>query len=104
MLYSRQNCCGWPYILGFRVDPADKLGQVAKEIGSIHAVYSEKPIFGVEYDRKSHLAVASTSSADDSSQVWSLTRFYSVDFSQSRIAVKEFVFNKRSIMVCVSCF
>ena len=56
------------YVLGFRVDPADKLGQVAKEIGSIHAVYSEKPIFGVEYDRKSHLSVASTSSADDSSQ------------------------------------
>ena len=36
-------------------------------------------------------------------QVWSLTQFYSVDFSQSRIGVKKCVFNKRKIKVCVSC-
>ena len=30
-------------------------------------------------------------------QVWSLTQFYSVDFSQSRIGVKKCVFNKRKI-------
>ena len=30
------------------------------------------------------------------SQVWSLTQFYSVDFSQSRISVKKCVFNKRT--------
>ena len=36
-------------------------------------------------------------------QVWSLTQFYSVDFSQSRIDVKKCVFNKRTIKVCVSC-
>ena len=28
-------------------------------------------------------------------QVWSLTQFFSVDFSQSRIGVKKCVFNKR---------
>ena len=39
------------YVLGFRVDPAEKLGQVAKEISSMHSVYSEKPVFGVEYNR-----------------------------------------------------
>ena len=32
----------------------------------------------------------------------SLTQFYSVDFSQSRIGVKKCVFNKRTIKVCVS--
>ena len=37
------------------------------------------------------------------SQVWSLTQFYSVDFSQSRIGVKKCVFNKRTIKVCISC-
>ena len=37
------------------------------------------------------------------SQVWSLTQFYSVDFSQSRIGVNKCVFNKRTIKVCVSC-
>ena len=36
-------------------------------------------------------------------QVWSLTQFYSVAFSNSRIGVKMCVFNKRTIKVCVSC-
>ena len=36
-------------------------------------------------------------------QVWSLTQFYSVDFSQTRIGVKKCVFNKRTIKVCVHC-
>ena len=35
-------------------------------------------------------------------QVWSLTQLYSVDFSQSRISVKNCVFNKHTIKVCVS--
>ena len=36
-------------------------------------------------------------------QVWSLTQFYSVDFSNSRIGVKKCVFNKHTIKVCISC-
>ena len=35
--------------------------------------------------------------------VWSLTKFYSVDFSQSRIGVKKSVFNEGTIKVCVNC-
>ena len=37
-------------------------------------------------------------------QVWSLTRFYSVDFSKSRIDVKKCVFNKglRQLLLTVS--
>ena len=35
-------------------------------------------------------------------QVWSLTQFYSIDFSQSRIGVNKCVFNNRKIKVCVS--
>ena len=38
-----------------------------------------------------------------SGHVWSLTQFYSVDFSQSRIGLNKCVFNKRTIKVCVSC-
>ena len=34
---------------------------------------------------------------------WSLTQFYSVDFSQSRIGVIKCVFNKHTIKVCASC-
>ena len=36
-------------------------------------------------------------------QVWSLTQFYSVDISQSRIIVNKCVFYKRTIKVYVSC-
>ena len=36
-------------------------------------------------------------------QVWSLTQFYSVDFSQSRIGVNKCIFYKRTIKICVSC-
>ena len=34
-------------------------------------------------------------------QVWSLTQFYSVDFSNSRISVKIYVFNKRTMFASV---
>ena len=36
-------------------------------------------------------------------QVLSLTQFYSVSFSQSRIVGKKSFFNKHTIKVCVSC-
>ena len=50
------------------------------------------------------LAVADTITLVSSvPQVWSLTQFYSVDFSKSRIGVKKCVFNKRTIKVCISC-
>ena len=39
----------------------------------------------------------------DDVQVWSLTQFYSVDFSQSRIGVNKCVFWKRTIKVCITC-
>jgi Bardet-Biedl syndrome 5 protein len=37
------------YILGFRVDPADKLADINKEITSLFTVFSANPIFGVEF-------------------------------------------------------
>ena len=37
-------------------------------------------------------------------QIWSLTQFYSVGFSQSMTGVKRCIHNKRTIKVCVSCF
>lgn len=39
------------YVLGFRIDPQERLNEVYKEILSLHAVYSESPIFGVNFDR-----------------------------------------------------
>jgi hypothetical protein len=37
------------YVLGFRVDPAEKLADVMKEITSLHKVFSVNPIFGVDF-------------------------------------------------------
>ena len=56
----------------------------------------ETPIIGIPSTSIEVVCVAA--------QVWSLTQFYSVDFSQSRIGVKKCVFNKRAIKVFVSCF
>lgn len=37
------------YILGFRVDPAEQLEVVHKELTSMHQVFSANPIFGVDF-------------------------------------------------------
>ncbi|XP_046847107.1 Bardet-Biedl syndrome 5 protein-like isoform X1 [Xenia sp. Carnegie-2017] len=38
------------YVLGFRIDPAEKLQETLKEIQSLQRVYSASPIFGVEFE------------------------------------------------------
>jgi Bardet-Biedl syndrome 5 protein len=40
------------YTLGFRIDPQERLNEVYKELTSLHSVYSQTPIFGVNYDLK----------------------------------------------------
>ena len=37
-------------MLGFRIDPVEKLQEVVKEIQSLHRVYSASPVFGVEFE------------------------------------------------------
>ncbi|XP_059962918.1 Bardet-Biedl syndrome 5 protein isoform X2 [Mesoplodon densirostris] len=38
------------YVLGFKIDPVEKLQESVKEINSLHKVYSTSPIFGVDYE------------------------------------------------------
>ncbi|KAJ1064878.1 hypothetical protein K5549_005687 [Capra hircus] len=38
------------YVLGFKIDPVEKLQESVKEINSLHKVYSANPIFGVDYE------------------------------------------------------
>lgn len=40
------------YVLGFRIDPMEKLQETVKEIQSLHRVYSASPILGVEFERE----------------------------------------------------
>ena len=44
---TSQRCGG--YILGFRVDPAEQLSAVFQEVQSLHRVFSQTPVFGVDY-------------------------------------------------------
>ncbi|XP_069948576.1 BBSome complex member BBS5 isoform X1 [Cherax quadricarinatus] len=37
------------YVLGFRIDPLEKLHEVHKEISALYSVYSQCPVFGVEF-------------------------------------------------------
>jgi Bardet-Biedl syndrome 5 protein len=52
------------YILGFRVDPKERINDVFKELLSLYQVYSTTPIFGVEF---------SVESSDDPTQASSKT-------------------------------
>lgn len=40
------------YALGFRVDPEDRLGEVMQEITSLHQIYAQEPVFGVDVSVK----------------------------------------------------
>ncbi len=44
------------YVLGFRIDPVEKLKDTAKEIQNLHRVYSSCPIFGVEFEADSKVS------------------------------------------------
>lgn len=45
------------YVLGFKIDPVEKLQDALKEINSLHKVYSTNPIFGVEYEMEEKVSI-----------------------------------------------
>ena len=49
MVVETLATCGG-FVLGFRVDPVEKLKDIVQEIHSLHRVYTASPIFGVEYN------------------------------------------------------
>lgn len=38
------------YILGFKVEPMERLRDVVQQIQTVHQVYSASPIFGVDFE------------------------------------------------------
>jgi Bardet-Biedl syndrome 5 protein len=38
------------YVLGFRVDPNEKLKEAVKEIQTLHKVFTASPVFGVQFE------------------------------------------------------
>ncbi|XP_055643428.1 Bardet-Biedl syndrome 5 protein homolog [Toxorhynchites rutilus septentrionalis] len=53
------------YVLGFRIDPPDRLSDVFKELLSLHSVYTETPVFGVFYEQKPDMERPVVESYDD---------------------------------------
>ena len=51
---TSQRCGG--YILGFRVDPAEQLAAVFQEVQSLHRIFSQTPIFGVDFSTEEKAA------------------------------------------------
>lgn len=39
------------YVLGFRIDPVEKLTSIAKMIKNLQNLFISSPYFGVEYER-----------------------------------------------------
>ena len=38
------------YVLGFRIDPYEKMKDIVQEIHSLYQVYHASPIFGVDFE------------------------------------------------------
>jgi Bardet-Biedl syndrome 5 protein len=55
---------GGSYVLGFRIDPEDKLRDAFKEINSLFKVYSASPLFGVDFEVEDRVSQFSTSDSD----------------------------------------
>ncbi|XP_037942865.1 Bardet-Biedl syndrome 5 protein homolog [Teleopsis dalmanni] len=41
---------GGSYVLGFRIDPPERLNEIFKELTSLHTIYADNPNFGVQYN------------------------------------------------------
>ena len=41
---------GGNYVLGFKIDPEEKLKDTLKEINSLYKVFSGSPIFGIDFE------------------------------------------------------
>ncbi|XP_033227509.1 Bardet-Biedl syndrome 5 protein homolog [Belonocnema kinseyi] len=53
------------YVLGFRIDPVEKLHLIHKEIQALYATYNKAPIFGVEYQPENNTPAEPKVDIDD---------------------------------------
>jgi Bardet-Biedl syndrome 5 protein len=45
------------YVLGFRIDPPERLKAIVKEINNLNRVFTSNPIFGVEYEVETQVSL-----------------------------------------------
>ncbi|EDX15774.1 GD15141 [Drosophila simulans] len=76
---------GGGYVLGFRVDPAERLNELFKELSSLHTIYGEQPNFGIQYnanDARRRLEAAAEEAAQASQ--FKVDNFEELDERQER--------------------
>ncbi|KAL9888815.1 Bardet-Biedl syndrome 5 protein [Glossina fuscipes fuscipes] len=56
------------YILGFRIDPYERLVEVFKELASLHKVYTKNPDFGITFDENDNKRQKANQSMKDSEE------------------------------------
>ncbi|KAH8288785.1 hypothetical protein KR054_009563 [Drosophila jambulina] len=76
---------GGGYVLGFRIDPSERLNELFKELCSLHTIYGEQPNFGIQYnaqDARQRLAAA----AEEAAQIpqFKVENFEELDERQER--------------------
>ncbi|XP_037923710.1 Bardet-Biedl syndrome 5 protein homolog isoform X2 [Hermetia illucens] len=57
---------GGGYVLGFRIDPPERLTRVYQELKSLYAIYSETPNFGIVYQPDKNPKLANEASEEES--------------------------------------
>ena len=45
----------FPWFIGFRIDPPEKLEEIFKELRNLHDVFSTCPVFGVDFTFESEM-------------------------------------------------
>ncbi|KAH8295383.1 hypothetical protein KR018_010498 [Drosophila ironensis] len=76
---------GGGYVLGFRIDPAERLNELYKELCSLHAVYGEQPNFGIKYDAQdARQRLAAAEEAASNASQFKVENFEELDERQER--------------------
>ena len=92
LIYKLENCPG----KNRGLDCGAGIGRITKNLLKRHLATVDL------VEQNKNFIEAAVKYVGEDHQVWSLTQFYSVDFSKWRISVKKCVFYKRTIKVCVS--
>ncbi|XP_030374646.1 Bardet-Biedl syndrome 5 protein homolog [Scaptodrosophila lebanonensis] len=76
---------GGGYVLGFRIDPAERLSELFKELCSLHSIYTEQPNFGVHYDTvDAQQRLAEAAEAAEQAAQFKIENFQELDERQER--------------------
>ena len=76
---------GGSYVLGFRIDPPERLNEIYKELLSLHSIYTESPYFGLEYDKiEAKRRNAAAALSEKQSEAFKIEEFQEIDERQEK--------------------